>query len=184
MTDVELLEQIRKIIKDELQATNELEKQKVRNSPFKRAEQLLWNYELFEKIMKEKEVQKKEVLENGIPSKSKSILEYQEHGGVISDIVLEEETISEIIERLTSDIVWLQQAVSRIHLAIKAIESDENYPIFARYYFGGDTLDTIATDYCVDRKTIARRKNKLVQIMALHLFPKECLDELDYESEC
>lgn len=179
MTDLELVEHIRTAVSEEFNKLGIAERVKPTiDNPFKRVEQLLWNYHLFTGIIREKESQIADVLESGIPNKSKSILEYSPSGGGSSGVVLEEETVESVVSALQADIIWVQQVIKRIDLALDTVRESPDFQMMCDYYMGGYDLETLATKYCMDRKTVASRKNKLVRQIAIHLFPKETLDEL------
>lgn len=179
MTDLELVEHIRTAVAEEFSKLGIAErvKQPIDN-PFKRVEQILWNYPLFKGIVTEKQSQIDEVLESGIPSKSKSILEYSPHGGSSGGVVLEEETVESVVSALQADIVWVQQVIKRIDLALDTVRESPDFQMMWDYYIEGYDLETLATMYGMDRKTVASRKNKLVRQIAIQLFPKDTLDEL------
>lgn len=179
MTDLELIEHIKTAVSEEFSKLGIADKIKTPvDNPFKRVEQLLWNYKLFTGIIEDKEQQIREVLESGIPNKSKSILEYSPRGGGISGITLEEETVESVVNALQADIVWVQQVIKRIDLALDTVRESPDFTMMCEYYMDGYDLETLATRYSMDRKTVASRKNKLVRQIAIQLFPKETLDEL------
>lgn len=179
MTDLELIEHIRTAVSEEFGKLGIAERVKPTvDNPFKRVEQLLWNYHLFTGIITDKQNQIDEILVSGIPSKSKSILEYSPRGGGSSGVVLEEETVESVVSALQADIIWVQQVLKRIDLALDTVRDSADYQMMCDYYMGGHDLETLAIKYGMDRKTVASRKNKLVRQIAIHLFPKETLDEL------
>ena len=146
--------------------------------PYKRMEQILYNYGEFQSIIEEKERQIQEILENGLPERSKSILEYSPTGGAIEGIAIEEETIQSVVNALQEDIVWVKQVLERIDLALKAVENDTGYSVLRAYYFDGHTIEDCANEFSFNPRTVMNRKNKLVRRLAMTLFPKEMFYEM------
>lgn len=149
-----------------------------RVDPYKRMEQILYNYKTFSDIIVEKERQIKEILENGLPERSKSILEYSPTGGSIEGIAIEEETVQSVVNALQEDIVWVKQVLERIDLALDAVENDTGYNILRAYYFDGYTIEECAKEYSINPRTVMSRKNKLVRRLAMTLFPKDMFYEM------
>lgn len=183
MNDLELLESIGKAVSDGIK--EEFERlgiaERVKNTldnPFKRVEHLLRNYGAFQEVIAEKERQIMEVAENGVPTKSASIMQYQGNTGVVSGLKTEEETIEAVVVALNADIVWIQQVLKRVDLALNTVKDSPDYPMIMEYYFEGRTREYLAEKYGTSIPTVVKRKNKLVRQITLHLFPKDMIADL------
>lgn len=182
MNEAQFMEQIHSVvgsaIKDafkELGIENKVKSAGINS--FKKTEQVLWNYAAFHDLLKVKEDQIREVLENGIPEKSKSILEYQPSGNWSSGLETTDEQIAEIVQGIQDEIKWIEGVLYKIDTALNAIRSDPNYFLIERYYFKGERISDLANELKIDQPLLTMRKNKLVRQMAMHLFPKETIGE-------
>ena len=183
MTDAKLITEIKIAVDEAISKTFEQfgigkTTKLTRIDPYKRMEQILYNYGEFQSIIEEKEKQIQEILENGLPERSKSILEYSPTGGAIEGIAIEEETVQSVVNALQEDIVWVKQVLERIDLALDAVENDTGYNILRAYYFDGYTIEECAKEYSINPRTVMSRKNKLVRRLAMTLFPKDMFYEM------
>lgn len=183
MTDVQLIDSIGEAVTNGIKA--EFERlgiaEKVKSTfdnPFKRVEHILRNYGAFQAVIQEKEQQIIDVVENGVPSKSASIMEYHSHTGVVSSLKTEEETIEAVVDALNADIVWLRQVLKRVDLALETVKDSPDYPMLEEYYFECRTREYLAEKYGTSIPTVVKRKNKLVRQITLHLFPKDMIADL------
>ena len=152
MTDLKLLENINEAvaqcIREEFEKLGISERVKSNfENPFKRVEHILRNYKAFQDVIREKEHQIIEVVENGVPSKSGSIMEYHGDTGVVSGLKTEEETIEAVVYALNADIVWIQQVLKRVDLALDTVKDSPDYPLVEEYYFENRTRDYLAEKY-------------------------------------
>lgn len=184
MTDTQLVEYIGKNIKETVtQLFEELGiKNKIKRSDsqsiYKKTEQILWNYGLFEKVIKTKQEQIAEIEAYGIPTKSKSILEYHAGSNSIKDLETSEESIAGVIAELENDITWIKGILLKVNKALEVIKKRSNFDIIKRYYFEKESLVEISISYGVSTMTILNWKNKLIEEMALYLFTKEAINNL------
>lgn len=183
MTDAKLITEIKVAVDEAISKTFEQfgigkTTKLTRIDPYKRMEQILYNYGEFQSIIEEKEKQIQEILENGLPERSKSILEYSPTGGAIESIAIEEETVQSVVRALQEDIVWVRQVLERIDLALETVCKHRDYMLVEDYYFGGMSRDELAGKYGLDPRTVMKRKNNLVKRLAMTLFPQEMFYEM------
>lgn len=183
MTDAKLITEIKVAVDEAISKTFEQfgigkTTKLTRIDPYKRMEQILYNYGEFQSIIEEKEKQIQEILENGLPERSKSILEYSPSGGAIEGIAIEEETIQSVVNALQEDIVWVKQVLERIDLALDTVRNNTHYDILKEFYFDGKSLEELSEKYGVHTNTITYRKKNLVRRLAMTLFPKEMFYEM------
>ena len=183
MTDTKLLENLRTVVNSAVRDQFELlaitkSKLQNENNTYKKVEQVLWNYPKFEKVIRDKEEQILEIKEHGLKTKSKSILEYHETSGAIQGLNTTEDTIAQAVEDIQEQIIWLEKTLEKIQRALEFVKQDEYYQIIPNYYFDGVSRNQLADYYKVEVRTIARHKNRLVRMLALHLFPKETINNM------
>lgn len=179
MTDKRLIEEIKNAVGETFESYGVNKTVKfTKIDPYKRMEQILYNYGEFDNIIREKEKQIEEVLANGLPQSSKSILEYHPTGGSIEGISIEEETVQAVIRALQEDIVWVKQVLQRIEYALETVENESGYDLLTDYYFECMTLEKLSEKYQLDPRTITKRKNKLVRKLAMILFPQDMFYEM------
>lgn len=173
----ELLEKIEKCVtnavKRAISGDFEVEKPETQLTPLKRTEELLSIFPNLNKIVSDKLEQIDTILEYGLPQKSPSIMEYHASTGKISRLTLEEETIESVVGALQCDIVFVNNIINRVMIALNTVKDERDYDILTGYYFDGKTLDTLSEQFGVDKTTILRRKNALVKKVCEQLFPKE-----------
>lgn len=143
----------------------------------KRVELLLWNYEAFCNLAKEKELQIVETQKVGVPDSSPSITEYSSKTGVISGITLDEDIVEQVIENLKRDIVWIKSVLVQVDLALKSIANEPYYKLLTGFYCEGIPLDTLATQYGIDTTTASRAKKELLNKLAVQLFTQEYITD-------
>lgn len=143
----------------------------------KRVELLLWNKEAFHNLVTEKELQIVEAKRSGVGNKSPSITEYSAKTGMVSSISLEDDIIDQVIESLERDIIWIQSVLVQIDLALKSIEKEQYYKLLTDYYFNGESLDKLASQYDMDATTASRVKKDLLNKLAVQLFTKEYITD-------
>ena len=179
MTDKRLIEEIKNAVGETFESYGVNKTVKfTKIDPYKRMEQILYNYGEFENIIREKEKQIEEVLANGLPQSSKGILEYHPTGGSIEGINIEEETIQAVVRALQEDIVWVRQVLQRIEYALDGVKNETGYDILRDYYFNGLTVENLIEKYKLSKPTILSKKSRLVRKMAMILFPQDMFYEM------
>ena len=82
----------------------------------------------------------------------------------------------ERIEHLKFENVKVEKRIIRVDNALEGIKSDKYYNIIVLRYFNEWTIDEIAEDFNVDRKTIGRNRTRLIKKLQYSLFPELLLD--------
>lgn len=185
MTDLQLLESISTTVDSKIREVfteygieNKI-KRSDDESSFKKTEQLLWNYNEFKTVINSKYEQIEEIKRNGVPTKSKSILEYSNSGGGLpSGLTTTDEVVENAISGILEEISYLENAVYKIDSALTAIEDEPNSEIIDRYYFNKEKLEEIGESFGVSAQAVFKWKNKLVRKLAVYLFPKDSVEVL------
>lgn len=153
-------------------------KVKLGQTAYKKTEQILWNYPMFKQVRNDKFLQIEELKTAGVPSKSKSILEYQPGSHGTGGLETDEEKTQAAIQVILEEIEFIDAAIAKIDLALESVMHENAYPVLIRYYFDKEPITDLAASFGVDQGTISRWKSKLVRKLATHLFPKEAIGEL------
>lgn len=177
MTDTELLESIREIIRDELTDLGLRKPPSETMSAFKKTEQLLWHYEEFVELINNKREQIADIQRYGVPGKSKDITEYHGDGGFVQGGTVQG-TVQGAIDTLKTDIAFVQSCVDRINCALEAVKDMPDKDMVRDYYNLGYTGEELAQKYGTSVPTAFKRKNAVVRQIALYLFPEDAIKEL------
>ena len=148
------------------------------DNPFDRVGQILRNYGKFRELCKEKIEQIKEVQLYGVRRQSAGVNEYSNHKKVSTGITLEEEIVQSIVDALERDIVFIENALTRVDMALEKVKSSPDYPMLEDYYFNDCTMDFVSQKYNLNFRTTKRHIEEMVHKMAMELFPKEMLNEM------
>lgn len=176
MNDLEVKETIETTVKT---MVLELKKQgllKEGKNPFQKTEQLLYNYMNFKAAIQEKENYIRFIQENGIQKKSKSITSYGGNGSF--EIQTDEDKRLNQIETLANSIMITRKYIEIIDEALSKISDDKYYSIIRMRYFEGKSREQMAEHFDVDVATISRNKNRLINILKIHLFSDEVIAEI------
>ncbi len=82
----------------------------------------------------------------------------------------------ERIEHLKFENAKLEKRIIRVDNALEGIKNDGYYDIIILRYFKEWTIDEIAEDFEVDRRTIGRNRTRLIKKLQYSLFPEVLLD--------
>ena len=138
-------------------------------SAYQKTEQLLYNYNGFKKIVKEKELEIETLKKYGVPS-SKS--------GIVQGMITEEESVDNAIRNVQASVQGTVQAISLIDNCMAALKSDPYYDILEMRYFEGRTQEDIAVSLGCSQVTISKNKSRLVKELAMWLFPEQVIAEM------
>ena len=146
---------------------------------FKKTEQLLYNYNNFKEVIKDKQEMIDQINNVGLSKKSASILPMPSDTG-FKYIASESEKIDEAIKALEASINYTQRVITNIDRALKKIEDDPYYKLIELCYFENLKYSYIADNWkpAINEATISRNKNRLVKRMAFYLFSDEYIKEL------
>lgn len=142
---------------------------------YKETEALLRAYPNYKKIIERNNERVKEILENGLGETKKVRPVENVQGGLKKYEGLPELEL-ERIEHLKSENAKLEKRVIRVDNALEGIKNDGYYDIIILRYFKEWTIDEIAEDFEVDRRTIGRNRTRLIKKLQYSLFPEVLLD--------
>lgn len=143
---------------------------------FQKTEQLLYNYNNFLQVIKDKEKHIEFIQEGGIQKKSASICSFQSGGSF--DTKTDNEKADEQIETIQNSIIVTRSYIDIIDDALDKIVNDKYYDIIVMRYFEAETREVIAESFEVDVATISRNKNRLINILKISLFSDEVIKEI------
>lgn len=173
----ETIESTVKATVDEFQK-RKLVKKKVINT-FKKTEQLLYNYNAFLDVVKDKKEMIEQIQNVGLSKRSGSFIPMPEDTG-FKVIKSEEEKENEAIETLENSIETTERFIKLIDNALETIANDPYFEVVKMHYFQGMKYAAIADKWpvTIDESTICRNKNRLVKKMSIYLFSDEVINEM------
>lgn len=148
-----------------------------KKSAYQKTEQLLYNYNGFKRIIKERELEIEEVLKYGVPQNN-SVKEYVGRGGMPSGLKLEEETVEAYVANVQRSVQGTVAAINLIDKCMDGLKSDPYYDILPMRYFEGRTQEDIADYFGVSQVSISKNKNRLVKELSIRLFPDQSINEM------
>ena len=172
---------VKQIIKDTVsEAILELKKQGFiknnKQTAFQKTEQLLYNYMNFKQVIADKQKVIEQIKQEGIQKRSKSIVNFT--GNYQLDTKNDFEKAEEQIEALENSIMITKRYIEIIDAALSKLEDDNYYDLIRLRYFEGKTREEIAEYFNVDVATVSRNKNRLINILKIHLFSDEVICEI------
>lgn len=149
---------------------------------YKKAEKILYNYNNLRESIKEKEEEIEELRQYGLREKSKSVSMYNGNGGFGEDKYLDNiERYHEKIIRYEYEKKEIMRYLARIDRALAKVEKSKYYEIIELRYLKPRDInekrisnEELAERFDVDKRTIIRQKNKLINTITITLFP-ECI---------
>ena len=157
---------------------HDVEKPKVsEKSAYAKTEALLYNYNGFKKIVRERMMEIEELRVHGVPQKCGAVGERVQNGGLPQGIVLPEESVEARVRGIENSISSVVDALNMIDKAMNSIKYDTYYKVLEMRYFEGRTQEDIALDFKCSQVTISNNKNRLVRELALRLFPNDVVKE-------
>ncbi|MBC8589344.1 hypothetical protein [Paratissierella segnis] len=163
-TAIEVIEQFKKqrLIKSNL-------------SFYKKTEIILYNYEKLKLAAKQKDEDIKYIEENGLPSKSKSIVFFS----ITSGNVTAGDRYVELIEKYRVEKAETLRDIARIDNALDKVREDKYFKIIELKYLEqkAKTDEELAEILEKDQSTITRNRNRLINELKTILFP-ESIKEL------
>lgn len=151
---------------------------KVEKTAYQKTEQLLYNYNGFQRIVKERMEEIEELKKYGVPKSTSFGGTITGKGGIPHGIVLEEESVEAAVANVQRSIHDTVQALALIDKCMKSLENDPYYDILTMRYFEGRTQDDIAAYYGVSQVSISKNKNRLVKELSIRLFPNQSINEM------
>lgn len=157
----------------ELMKNNMLKNDK--RTPFQKTEILLYNYNNFLEVIKNREEQIEEIKQTGLRKHSISILPAMSSSSHDSYIKTEEEKIDEKIAEIQLSISVTKNFISVIDKELNCLKNEKYFDIIRLKYFEGKTHDEIADHFQCDVKTVSRQKNNLISKLQVRLFSDESI---------
>ena len=149
---------------------------------YKKVEKILYNYNNLKEAIKEKDEEIEELKQYGLREKSKSVTMYGGNGGIEEDKFLANmERYQEKMVRYEYEKKEIIRYLARIDRALNKIKKSKYYKIIELKYLKPYGInekrlsnEQLAEEFKVDKRTIIRQKNKLINTIAITLFP-ECI---------
>lgn len=145
---------------------------------YQKTEQLLYNYNNFKRIVREKEEEIEEIKRYGVPKRGGSVHTYAGGGGTVQGIRTVEETVDDAIRNVQASVEGTVQAICMINEGLEKLKYDPYYKILEMRYFEGRTQEDIALELKCTQKTISVNKNRLIRELSLRLFPDQVAREM------
>lgn len=163
------------------EAVTELKRQNLmsegKQSPFQKTETLLFNYNNFVAVIKEKENQIEELRQFGLRQKSTSITSFSGGTGMI-EVKSDAEKVEEKIEMIEFSINTTRNFIRIIDDAIAALQTDPYFDIIQMRYMDGHSREEIAEHFDCDVKTVTRNKNRLINLLQIRLFSDQVIQQI------
>lgn len=146
---------------------------------YKRTEQLLYNYNNFKGVVKDKQEMIEQIKQVGLSKTSCSFIPMPQDTG-FKYIPSEQEKIDKEIATLESSIAVTKNYIKIIDNALKTIADDPYSETIRMCYFEGMKNSEAARQWAipVDESTIGRNKNRLVKKLSIYLFSDDVIKEL------
>lgn len=152
---------------------------KTEKTAYQKTEQLLFNYNGFKRIIKEKEQEIIDLRTYGVPQKSSGAMgERVQTSRNVEGIVLPEESVEAAVHTVQRSVEGTVQAIALIDKCMVALKDDPYYKILEMRYFEGRTQEDIALCFGCSQVTISNNKSRLVKELAMRLFPNQVIDEM------
>lgn len=148
-----------------------------KQSPFQKTETLLFNYNNFKAVIRDKEEEINEIRRMGLRKKSTSISSFSGNTGLI-EVKSDAEKAEEKIEMIEFSISTTRNFIKIIDDAIYALKDDPYYELIHLRYLEGRTREEIAEYFNVDVKTVTRNKNRLINLLQIRLFSDEVIQQI------
>lgn len=147
-------------------------------SAYAKTEQLLYNYNGFLRIIKERQQEIEDIKKYGVPQKNGGFGERVQNGNLPHGIVLPEESVENAVRTVEASVQGTVQAIALIDKCMAALHNDPYYKVLEMRYFEGRTQEDIALEFGVSQVTISNNKSRLVKELAMRLFPNQVINEM------
>ena len=148
-----------------------------KQSPFQKTETLLFNYNNFKDVIKDKEAEIQELRQFGLRKRSTSITSFSGNTGLI-EVKSDAEKVEDKIEMIEFSISTTRNFIRIIDNALDTLKDDPYYDLIALRYFKGCTREEIAEHFDCDVKTVTRNKNRLINLLQIRLFSDEVIQQI------
>lgn len=152
---------------------------KSEKTAYQKTEQLLFNFNGFKRIVKERMQEIEDLRKYGVPQKSSmSGGERVQSSRSNQGIVLPEESVEAAVHAVEASVQGTVQVINLMEKCMASLRNDPYYDILEMRYFEGRTLEDIGVYFGCDHTTISRNKNRLVRELSMRLFPDEVSKEM------
>ena len=142
---------------------------------YKETEAMLRAYPNYKRIIEKNNSRIDEILKNGLGETRKGKILESVQGGMKKYEGVPEKEI-EKVEHLKSENLKMEKRIIRVDNALMNIKNDKYCEVIVLRYFKEWTIDEIADEMDVDRKTVGRNRTRLVKELQFNLFPEILLD--------
>jgi DNA-directed RNA polymerase specialized sigma subunit len=147
-----------------------------KKTAFQKTEQLLYNYQSFKAVISDKEEQIKNIIDNGRPQRSKSIINFSP--ALNAEYLSELEKDENKIEQIQNSIAITKHYIAIVDRELEKLSHDYYYDLIRLLYFEGKTQDEAAEYYNCSQRTIWRNKQRLINKLRVMLFSDDVIKEL------
>lgn len=147
-------------------------------SAYAKTESLLYNYNNFSRIVEKKRGEILYLQENGVPQRSKSIVQWGGGGNPPAGIILPSESVESAIYTVQASLEKILRVLDRIDQAMEELVVDPYYRILKLFYFDRLTQEQIAVELGCSQVTVSKNKKRLVRELATRIFPEQVIEEL------
>lgn len=151
--------------------------QKPEKTAYQKTEQLLYNYNNFQRVVKEKLEQIEELKKYGVPHKGAAVHSYV-GGGTVHGLCTVDETVDNAVHTVQESVQKITHVLNMIDTAMKGIKNDPWYQTLEMRYFDGVGQDEIAKIMNCTQPNVSYHKSRLVKEIALRLFPSDVIKEM------
>lgn len=146
-----------------------------KDNAFQKTEKLLYNYIQFKKVIEKKQEQIKTIEAEGLAKRSKSLVKLNKNKSY--DTSTDDEKAEAKIKEIQASIEKLEGYIRYIDDALDKISNDPYFDLIRLKYFEGLTHEDISYELDCDPTTVARNKNRLINILKIYLFPDDSILE-------
>lgn len=150
---------------------------KKERSAYNKTEQLLYNYNNFKRVVKEKLEQINEIKKYGVPHKGGAVHTYA-GGNTVHGLATVDETVDNAVHTVQVSVQGIVDVINMINEAMQGIKNDPWYPILEMRYFDGMGQDDIAKAMNCTQPNVSYHKSRLVKELAVRIFPDEIVKEM------
>ena len=162
------IEKIADRVAEKLRQSNKTDK-------YKETEAMLRAYPNYKRIIEKNNERINDIIEKGLGEVRRGKIEENVQGGLKKYEGVPEKEIDRI-EHLKSENLKMEKRIIRVDNALMNIRNDKYYNVIALRYFKEWTIDEIADEMNVDRKTVGRNRTRLIKELQFNLFPELLLD--------
>lgn len=143
---------------------------------YEKTEALLSNYCAFQRIIGDRMEEVEEIKTYGVPK----AITYDNvpHAASKGGIRLPEVSVEVAVQKVLESIRGTVDAIALVNKGMDRLKCDPYYQILPMRYFEGRTQEDIAYELGCSQKTISQNKCRLINELAMQLFPGQVADEM------